>query len=231
MNEKQRNAKVALATLAAQKYKLGSPEGVITFRRYLSAGEKHLHADMQAQLGQEYADALVEGDPEIDMELVGRTVARTDQVYLSASGEVLYSPPRIIELILAPDGSEKERREPQDVEGNVDVEAPVRWTGRKVPKDQAVRQFVFTRTLQLTHVDGLTFDFMYDMAKTLAEEKVMVLLGAGSSGKEPLVMQTNGTPYRGFLEGRVEGERYLLLLHLSNMELKRPAAPEKAAKK
>ena len=28
---------------------------------------------------------------------------------------------------------------------------------------------------------------------------------------------------RGFLEGRVDGERFALLLHLSNMELKRPA--------
>jgi len=33
----------------------------------------------------------------------------------------------------------------------------------------------------------------------------------------------NGSPYRGFLEGRVDGERYILLLHLSNMELKMPA--------
>jgi len=50
-----------------------------------------------------------------------------------------------------------------------------------------------------------------------------MLLGAGESGKDPLVMQMNGSPYRGFLEGRVDGERYILLLHLSNMELKMPA--------
>jgi hypothetical protein len=36
-------------------------------------------------------------------------------------------------------------------------------------------------------------------------------------------MQVNGTPYRGFLEGRIDGENYILLLHLSNMELKLPA--------
>ena len=29
-----------------------------------------------------------------------------------------------------------------------------------------------------------------------------MLLGAGTDGKSPLVLQTNGTPYRGFLEGR-----------------------------
>lgn len=227
MNDKKRDAKVALGSLVSRRYKLGCADRELTFRRYLSCGEHHLHKDMQAQLADDYADALVEGDPEIDMELVGRTIARTDVVYLSSTGEVLYSPPHIIELILAPDGSEKERREPQDVSGNVDAEAPVRWTGREIPKSKAVTQFVFTRTMQLGHVDGLTFDFMFDMAKHLHEAKAMVLLSAGSSGKEPLVFQTNGTPYRGFLEGRVDGDRYLLLLHLSNMELKRPAPSEK----
>ena len=46
-------------------------------------------------------------------------------------------------------------------------------------------------------------------------------------GRDPLVFYTNGSPFRAFLEGRVDGERYQLLLHLSNMELKRPreAAP------
>ena len=83
---------------------------------------------------------------------------------------------------------------------------------------------MFQRSLQLRHVDGVTFDFLYTMAKELADADVMVLLGAGQSGKEPRVMQINGTPYRWFLEGRSNGESYLLLLHLSNMELKLPAA-------
>jgi phosphate starvation-inducible PhoH-like protein len=62
----------------------------------------------------------------------------------------------------------------------------------------------------------------------LDEEDVMVLLGAGESGKDPIVLQLNGTAYRGFLEGRVNGETFILLLHLSNMELKKPV--EKPAK-
>jgi hypothetical protein len=38
------------------------------------------------------------------------------------------------------------------------------------------------------------------------------------------VLQSNGSPYRGFLDGRVDGDTYVLLLHLSSMELKKPAA-------
>jgi hypothetical protein len=47
-----------------------------------------------------------------------------------------------------------------------------------------------------------------------------MLLGAGLKGNEPLIFQDNGKPYRAFLEGRIEGEGYLLLMHLSNLELK-----------
>jgi hypothetical protein len=52
------------------------------------------------------------------------------------------------------------------------------------------------------------------------------MVGAGPAGREPLVMQQNGVPWRGFLEGRVDGDRHCLVLRLSNMELKAPEAPD-----
>ncbi|MEM9864601.1 MAG: hypothetical protein AAF938_23575 [Myxococcota bacterium] len=104
----------------------------------------------------------------------------------------------------------------------------MRWTGRRVKAAVAVRRFVFGRTLALTHRDGLTYDYLYAMAKELAESKELVMMGAGDSGKDPLVLVSNGTPYRAFLEGRIDGERYQLLLHLSNMELKLPEPPKPA---
>jgi hypothetical protein len=33
-------------------------------------------------------------------------------------------------------------------------------------------------------------------------------------------MSNGGTPYRAFLEGRVDGDKYALILRLTNMELK-----------
>ena len=106
--------------------------------------------------------------------------------------------------------------------------SPVRWTGRKMPIEDVIRKFAFRRTLQLKHVDGLTYDFLFDMAKTLDSERVVLLLRAGPKGRKPLIFQANGAPYQGFLEGRVSGEKYKLLLHLSNLELKRPNAEEEA---
>ena len=58
------------------------------------------------------------------------------------------------------------------------------------------------------------------MAKKLADAKAMMLVGAGAKGIGPLVMQTGGTPYRAFLEGRIQGDSYALILRLTNLELK-----------
>ena len=48
----------------------------------------------------------------------------------------------------------------------------------------------------------------------------VMLVGGGEKGNSPLVMTNNGTPYRGFLEGRINGDSFCLLLHLTNLELK-----------
>ena len=48
----------------------------------------------------------------------------------------------------------------------------------------------------------------------------MMLVGGGQKGTDPLVMANGGTPYRAFLEGRVDGDKYALILRLTNMELK-----------
>jgi hypothetical protein len=193
------------------------------FRRFITAGSGRLDEDLRDELGEDYAQALIEGDPEIDLENVGRFIEGTQSMLMSCNGEPLFAAPHIVEITYGPDGAETERREPIEVASTVNDTVPLRWTGRKIPKAEVVRKFAFRRSMQLQHVDGVTYDFLYGMAKELSDEGVMVLLGAGTSGKEPIVLQVNGSPYRGFLEGRVRGEEYVLLLHLSNMELKKPA--------
>jgi len=222
MNASQRNANVAIQSI---RYKAEINQGVpgkeLTFLRYLQAAPNGLHDTLSDTCGEEYGQALIDGDPEIDLDLVGRTVGPTRTVYLSASGDVMHAAPEVVDVVYAPDKSEKERRAAEDTPANVREEVPVQWTGRKMPKKDVVCRFAFKRTIQLQHVDGLTYDFLYAMAKELHDENVLVLIAGGESGKEPLVIQRNGIPYRGFLEGRIDGEKYQLLLHLSNMELKR----------
>lgn len=84
----------------------------------------------------------------------------------------------------------------------------------------AVKKFVFSRKYQIKHVNGLTYDFLYDMAKTLAESNALMFMGGGPKGIEPIILTTGGEPQRGFLEGRIDGNKYCLILHLTNLELK-----------
>lgn len=226
-NSAGRDATVAMETAKAPPgNKLGHPELELTFHQYLAAGPEGLHEPLAEKYGEDYGAQLIEGDPDVDTELVGRALGRTSPVYLSSTGEVLYATPEVVEVIFAPSGEERDRRAPTDTEANVNDQMPVKWTGRAMAKRDVVRRFAFKRSLVLQHVDGLTYDYLYAMAKELADKGEVVLIGGGPKGREPLVFQINGTPYRGFLEGRVDGERYKLLLHLSNLELKIPEEAE-----
>jgi hypothetical protein len=59
------------------------------------------------------------------------------------------------------------------------------------------------------------------MAKELHDSDSLMFIGGGKRGNEPLVITQGGEEYRGFLEGRIDGEKYILILHLTNMELKK----------
>lgn len=224
-NASGRDAMVSMALVPHETSpRLGLRNRPVAFRRYVNCTAQGTHEALARRLGDDYAEALVEGDPEIDLEVVGRTVPGTVAVYLSARGDVLHATPAVVEAIFGPDNVERERRAAADTPANVHDEQPLRWTGRKVPLRELARRFTFRRTIQIFHIDGLTYDFLLATARQLDQDQCAVLLGAGV-GADPLVFEANGRPYRGFLSGRIDPEnpaRYRLLLHLSDMELKPP---------
>ncbi|MBC6480895.1 MAG: hypothetical protein GDA56_27065 [Hormoscilla sp. GM7CHS1pb] len=56
----------------------------------------------------------------------------------------------------------------------------------------------------------------------MEDEDCLMLVGSGPKGNQPLIFRRGATPYRGFLEGRTQNDKYALILHLSKMELKKP---------
>jgi len=58
------------------------------------------------------------------------------------------------------------------------------------------------------------------IAKELSDKDSLLMIGGGPKGTDPIVFQDGGKGYRAFLEGRVDNDGYILLLHLSNLELK-----------
>ena len=173
-----------------------------------------LHEDMEA-----LAEQLIKDDPEIDLEKAGRMIDYASQVWIAEDGKVLYSA-KMMDVVYTPEGDVKSTEDFEDQEATVMEDIALPWTGKLLPISAVLNKFVLLRKLQICHLDGLTFDFLYGMAKDLQEEKSMLFLGGGPTGKEPLIFQRNGTPLRGFLEGRVKDGSYLLVLHLSNLELK-----------
>jgi hypothetical protein len=221
-NEKKRNAEVGFDALPRRRGIIMTlPEG----------GEKRnvkfikSSADLDRMLAvygdlKKLGEAIIAGDPEVDMEMVGRLVGGTHKLYLTGDNEIAYQV-NLMQVTHNPDGGEKERKDLAATENNISKpDAPVLWSGRYFPKKDAIKKFVFTRKYQLRHTSGLTFDFLHDMAKNLQEKDALMYVRAGAKGNEALRLNAGGDFYQGFLEGRVEGERYCLILHLSSMELK-----------
>ncbi|PIE20063.1 MAG: hypothetical protein CSA66_01680 [Proteobacteria bacterium] len=226
----QRDAQVAIQSAPRPGgWRFVSPAGEpVDYTTLIRTPEGHDFEALSARFGGDevaLGEALIAGDPEVDLELAGRKVGAADRVYIKPDGSFLYAA-RLVQVVYGPDGDERERKEFLDVEATVNEETPLPWSGRLFDIDTVVHRFALSRKLQLRHVNGLTYDFLRQMATTLAEAGKMLLLGSGSKGNRPLVFQRNGSPYRGFLEGRLVGDGFLLVLHLSNLELKRPQAAQ-----
>jgi len=179
------------------------------------------------------AAQLMEGDPELDLQTAGRLMRDATAVYLDTTGSqpIIATDFKEVEVVYSIDGQEKERRARVFRTANVDTTVPLKIV-RRMPVAECLTRFVFRAMQQLVHTDGLTFDFLHGLARSLQESKSMALVGAGPKGTGPVVLRDGGTPFRAFLFGEVEGSgeqaRYRLLLLLSDQELKRPAAPAPA---
>ncbi len=181
---------------------------------------------LQAKLGGDLArvsDALISGDPEVDIERTGAFLRDTSRVYIDPDQRMVTAVAEW-DLVHAADGSLKERRPAQTAEPNVATETPLRWSGKLMKKAEVWNRFVFAAKLQVVHINGLTYDFLFEIARELELKDSLLLVGGGAKANQPLIFQRGGTPYRGFLEGRTRGDGYCLLLHLANLELKTPAA-------
>ena len=234
-NEKKRDAEVTFKSLNPKpKIKMVMETGeAVTNKRVVNGTSKHTVSslfaqydekpkegvDFASQLAAKLSENLVVSDPELDLELTGKFIDDVSRVYINEEQKPVFRVKKI-EKIFSPKAELKEEREPKYNESNIANESIVNWTGKMMPRAKVYNKLVFDKKYQLKHVNGLTYDFLYEMAKELSDKDSLMMLGGGKSGKEPLVMNDGGKPYRAFLEGRVKGEKYCLILHLTDQELK-----------
>ena len=222
-NEKNRDANVRFVSLIRESdptfsYKNKPIQNI----KLLINDEQTNEQNLQAKFKNKLADEIIINDVDIDVEFAGKIVGDIDRIFLNSKSEILYHPPKIKEIVFNKKGEEVKTQNPSEIIPNVrDDTPPLKWTGKFFKREEVLQKFVFSKSIQLKHTDGLTFEFLFEMAKKLDEKKSLILLGGGKTGKDPLIFQSNGLPYRGFLDGRVKGKEYQLMLRLSNLELKR----------
>ena len=169
------------------------------------------------------ARALVDGNPELDLEVVGRETGACDRVYVDHDGKPFYSA-RVLEVIYDRDGREIQRRAPELVPPNlIPDRAPV-WSGKLLSYREAIGRFAFTRAYQVRHTNALEYDFLFALAAHLEQRQSLVLVGSGPRGIGPLIPERNALPMKGLLAGRTQGKAYRLLLFLAAFELRKPEA-------
>lgn len=222
-NSKARNAQVGFEQKATDKptIRMQREDGQ-EYRnmRFLKSTTLTTIDVLEQQFGEDnLMDALLQQDPEVDVEHVGMRLGKVKKIFITDEGKVAYAVRRR-QVFYSPEGEQKEVRPYHTTESNINADLPLRWTGKFIPKEKAVRMFAFTKGYQIKHINGLTFDFLYDMAKQLYEQQAVMLMGTGVKGVGPVVMAGGGTPYRAFLEGRIQGDKYMLIMHLTNLELK-----------
>ena len=171
----------------------------------------------------ELARALISGDPEIDLEKTGRATGPCDRVHVNGDGQILYAP-SFMEVRYGTDGIEQERRLLSVRPSNLVTPAPPTWSGVLLPRGEAVRRYALTRTYQVMHTNALEFDFLHGIAAYLDERNVMAQVGSGRRGNGPLILERNGPKYRGFLDGRIQGDAMRLVLYFAAFELAMPEA-------
>ncbi len=172
------------------------------------------------------AQAVIDSDPEIDFVQAGVSIDR-DQLstaYFDASAEtpVPIGDFNDLDLIYSAGGDERERRQHKTRKANLDELHPIKL-GKRMPIAEMLSQFVVRSCVQLAHVDGLTFEFLREIARDLHQKNEVVSLGSGPKGLGPLILRESGTAYRAFLFGKIDDQqRYKLLMLLSDQEFKLP---------
>lgn len=174
---------------------------------------------------------FLKNDNEINMELAGKEVGRTSTLLLAGENELCYN---FTEYEIKKDRYGKiipceecgqvhcEHRVKQQIYGNVnDDDIPITWIKKyMIDKREVLRTWSFDRSYQIVHTNGLTYDFLYKMAKLLNDlNKVVFVAPIINKKPQKLVLRTGNLPFYGWLEGRIKGDQYALILHGTTFKL------------
>src|SRR5262249_51212264 len=141
------------------------------------------------------AQALIAGDPEIDLETVGGFLRDTRRVWVNSARQVVHALTHR-EVVKNPDGSVRASRPHTPALSN--LAQPLLWSGKFIAREEAIHKYVFAGKRQIVHVNGLTYDFLYEIAHELETANALLVVGTGPKSNQPLILRKGALPYRGF---------------------------------
>jgi hypothetical protein len=170
----------------------------------------------------------VESNPDIDLEKVGKYISYTKRITVDQDYEPVYS--YILYDVLEKPNGEKVERPHQKTLGNINSKIPMIISDNLYDPQELLTQYVFRKHYYITHSDGVTYKFLFDIASKLAKSNKFAEVESfnpQTKKREPLVLVDGGRKFpRAYVEGLVEGSTYCLILHLSDQELKIPSQIE-----
>jgi len=171
-----------------------------------------------------FFENIRDSDVDVNIEFTGRFIKKTRRITVGNDYTPVYNY-MMYDVLELPDGSLKERVH-QQTQGNIMQEIPVRISQELYDPKELMMSYIFRQNLCIRHTNGLSFKFLYDLAKKLADLNKFARVDTfnlKTKKREPLILYDGGRKFpRAFLEGRIKGKGYCLILHLSDQELKIP---------
>lgn len=212
-----------IPTHGAKKYYRLSPDGkMVDNKRYLIFDRDTSNLKLLEE--SDLAKKLKDDDIDVDMNITGRYIKSTSRISVKNNYDPVYNF-KSFDVITRPDGKKQERPHERS-SGNIHGTLPVKITEELYEPKELLLGYVFRKSYFITHYDGASYKFLFDIAKKLFLSGKFALVEAYNSEtkkKEPLVLYDGGRKFpRAFLEGRVKDDAYCLILHISDQELKIP---------
>ena len=110
-----------------------------------------------------FSERLLEKDTEIDFELFGMFINKTDRIYTNKNNEPVFNI-KVVQKINDPNGNLIKEQKPIYLQSNINEENIVKWTGKFIPKVKLYNKVILSSKYQIKHVNGLTFDFLFNIA-------------------------------------------------------------------
>nr|MDO8114755.1 hypothetical protein [Candidatus Sigynarchaeota archaeon] len=202
-----------------------TPEGRKAIHKRLLVFDAQFRSEILSKQ-QDISAMLKKENPDVDIDSAGVALTRTARIVVDKDLKPIYTF-KEFDVMTRPDGTRQERPH-KPIPPNADEPIPVKITDKLLDPVEVATKFVISRSFFLSHTDGVSYKFLYEIAKNLSTAGKFARLQAFdpiTKKPAPLVLRESAKPYPGvFLEGRIRGDEYCLMLHLSDQELKIPEA-------